>query len=46
MNGGVITGGWAYVWAAYGLTTAALLLYGVTLIARLRQERARAGRER
>ena len=36
MSNGVITGGWAYVWAAYGLTAAALLLYGATLFVRLR----------
>ena len=46
MTNGVITGGWAYVWAAYGLTTVVLLLYGVTLFTRLREERSRAARER
>jgi hypothetical protein len=24
---GVITGGWSYIWAAYGVTWAALLLF-------------------
>jgi len=45
MNG-VVTGGWGFVWAAYSLTAAALLLYGVTLITRLREERSRVARER
>jgi heme exporter protein D len=46
MTNGVITGGWAYVWAAYGLTTLVFLLYGVTLFTRLREERSRLARER
>ena len=43
---GVITGGWGFVWAAYGLTGTVLLIYGVTLITRLRGARsgARQGR--
>ena len=45
MNG-TVTGGWGFVWAAYTLTAAALFLYGVTLITRLREERARLARER
>jgi hypothetical protein len=45
MNG-VVAGGWGFVWAAYSLTAAALLLYGVTLITRLREERSRVARER
>ena len=39
---GVITGGWEYVTAAYTITFAVLLVYGVSLIARLRQERSRS----
>ena len=39
MSGGVITGGWGFVWAAYTLTTVAFLIYGISLIARLRHER-------
>ncbi|HEX8169311.1 MAG TPA: heme exporter protein CcmD [Thermoanaerobaculia bacterium] len=35
MNG-TIVGGWQYVWTAYGLTAAAFLIYGVTLLRRLR----------
>jgi heme exporter protein D len=38
---GVLTGGWSYVWAAYGLTTAALLIYAVSLFMRLKEERQR-----
>jgi heme exporter protein D len=38
MNQGVIVGGWEYVWAAYGLTAAAFLTYGITLMWNLRQE--------
>ena len=45
MSGGYVTGGWAFVWAAYGLTGAALLIYGVTLITRLRAARSRAKSE-
>lgn len=41
---GYISGGWSFVWAAYGITAAALLLYGVTLITRLRA--ARSGAEK
>lgn len=45
---GVVSGGWNYVIAAYSVTTLALLIYGVTLITRLREEasRLREGRER
>ena len=39
MNG-TITGGWGFVWAAYGLTGIALFIYGVTLITRLRSARS------
>ena len=42
MNG-VVTGGWSYVWAAYAITAAVLVIYGVTLITRLRDEWSRAG---
>lgn len=34
MNQGVVTGGWAFVWAAYSLTAAAFLIYGVSLFLR------------
>jgi hypothetical protein len=42
MNGGVVVGGWEYVWAAYGITALALVIYGVMLITKLREERTRA----
>ena len=42
MTGGVVVGGWEYVWMAYGLTTAAFLFYGVMLITKIREERARS----
>jgi hypothetical protein len=42
MTGGVIVGGWQYVWMAYGLTGLVFLIYGVTLFTRLREERRRA----
>ena len=35
---GVVTGGWAFVWAAYGITAAAFLLYGMSLYTRLKEE--------
>ena len=38
MNG-VVTGGWGFVWAAYGVTAGALFVYGVMLVTRLRKER-------
>lgn len=37
MTGGVVIGGWEFVWAAYGVTTAAFLIYGITLVAKLRE---------
>jgi hypothetical protein len=42
MSGGVVTGGWNFVIAAYSVTVAVLTIYGVTLITRLREERLRA----
>jgi len=42
MNQGVVVGGWEFVWAAYGITTLVLLVYGVSLITKLREERGRA----
>ena len=38
---GVVTGGWNFVWAAYGITTAALLFYAVSLFRRIAGERKR-----
>lgn len=39
MSEGVISGGWEFVWAAYGITAAGFLVYGVTLFTRLRESR-------
>jgi heme exporter protein D len=39
MTGGVITGGWSFVWAAYGITATLFTIYTISLILRLRQER-------
>jgi hypothetical protein len=33
---GVITGGWEYVWAAYGVTAAVLALFALSLWVRWR----------
>ena len=41
MTGGYITGGWGFVWAAYGWTAVVLIVYGTSLITRLRRERSR-----
>jgi len=38
---GMISGGWNYVVAAYSVTAIVLTIYGVTVIARLRNEIAR-----
>ena len=38
---GIVTGGWSYVWAAYAVTATALIVYGVTVITRLRDEWSR-----
>jgi hypothetical protein len=46
MTQGVVVGGWEYVWGAYGVTFAAFIIYGVTLVTKLREERARAVEER
>ncbi len=37
MTGGVISGGWEYVWLAYGLTAVAFIGYGAMLIMQLRR---------
>ena len=39
MTGGYVTGGWSFVWAAYGLTAVVLTSYGISLIVRLRKSR-------
>jgi hypothetical protein len=45
MNG-VVSGGWNFVLAAYSVTALVLLIYGVTIITRLRDEISRAAKER
>jgi hypothetical protein len=45
MSQGVVSGGWNFVVAAYSITAAVLVIYGVTLITRLRDEISRAGQE-
>ncbi len=34
MTGGMISGGWEYVWAAYGISWAALTVYAMSLVVR------------
>ena len=46
MSQGIVSGGWNFVIAAYGVTAAVLVLYGVTLITSLREARTRAAEER
>ncbi len=46
MSQGIVSGGWNFVIAAYGVTAAVLLIYGVTLITRLREARSRSAEER
>ena len=42
MNTGYITGGWGFVGAAYTLTATVLVIYGTSLILRLRREGRRS----
>jgi len=42
MTQGVITGGWNFVIAAYSITAAVFVIYGISLIARLRDEERRS----
>lgn len=37
---GAITGGWEFVWGAYGLTWATFILYTISLIIRSPKEEA------
>ncbi len=39
MSQGVVSGGWEFVWAAYGLTAVMFSLYTISLIARLREDK-------
>ena len=45
MNG-VVTGGWGFVWSAYIITSVVLLVYGVTLVTRLREVGGGTAKER
>jgi hypothetical protein len=45
MTGGMITGGWNFVVAAYSVTALVLTIYGISVIVRLRAEIARASEE-
>ena len=42
MSQGVVTGGWNFVIAAYSITAAVLIIYAISLIARLRDEQRRS----
>jgi hypothetical protein len=42
MTQGVVTGGWNFVIAAYSVTAAVLIIYAISLIARLRDEQRRS----
>jgi len=44
MSGGVVTGGWNFVIAAYTVTIMVLAVYGGSLVLRLRREARRANR--
>jgi hypothetical protein len=37
VGGGIVGGGWEYIWAAWGLTWASLFVYGTTLFLRSRK---------
>jgi hypothetical protein len=37
MTGGVISGGWEFVWAAYGVSAAIFIVYTISLFVRLRE---------
>ena len=45
MNAGVVVGGWEFVWAAYGLSFAAFLIYGVSLLTKYRAAQTRVKNE-
>ena len=40
---GVISGGWEFVWAAYGISAVILTGYAVSVLARYRAQRRRRG---
>jgi hypothetical protein len=43
---GVLSGGWEFVWAAYGITAAVFVGYTLSLLLRVRGERARRRQSR
>jgi hypothetical protein len=45
MSGGMVTGGWNFVIAAYVVTFSVLFIYGVSIVTRLREERSRSTEE-
>lgn len=45
MTGGVVYGGWEFVYAAYGITFAALSLYGARVVLKLRTLERRSARD-
>lgn len=45
MTAGVVVGGWGFIWAAYGVTAFAFLVYGVMLITMVREEMSRAAKD-
>ena len=38
MTEGVVTGGWGFVQAAYALTFGAFIMYGISIVTRLRKD--------
>jgi hypothetical protein len=38
---GIVSGGWEYVWAAYGITFTVLGGYAISLLVRVRGEKGR-----
>lgn len=36
---GTISGGWSFVWSAYGITATVLAIYAISLLMRLRSAR-------
>lgn len=38
---GTISGGWGFVWAAYGWTAIVLVAYAISIFTRLSRERSR-----
>ena len=39
MSQGVVSGGWEFVWAAYGVTATVFIFYTISLVKRLREDR-------